>query len=152
MTDKEFRRLKRSELIDIIYEYQKREEELREELQGTEQRLGEEIQLLRTQLEERSIKIANAGSIAEAAMSMNEIWETTQQTADQYLASIQALKEETEKQCANELKVAKRQAYWIISKAEQIAADRFGVTVVKRHSSDITKEQQEKYAGEKETP
>ena len=86
MTDKEFRSLKRSELIDIIYQYQKQEVEMQNE-----------IAELKKQLEDRSIKIKNAGSIAEAIVDISGILEATQKMADDYLAAIKENGEEMKK-------------------------------------------------------
>ena len=79
MTDKEFKRLKRSELIEIIYEYQKRE-----------QALQSRVEALQAQLDEKNLKIQQAGSIAEATAALTGIFEATQKTADAYLEHIRA--------------------------------------------------------------
>ena len=77
MTDKEFKRLRRSDLIEILYEYQKREKAL-----------NEEIAALKAELESRDLKIRNAGSIAEAVVKLNELFETAQRTADEYVEQV----------------------------------------------------------------
>ena len=77
MTDKEFRKLRRSALIEIIFEYQRREQEMQTE-----------IEALKAQLESRELKIADAGSIAEAVIRLNELFETAQKTADEYIAQV----------------------------------------------------------------
>ena len=78
MTDKEFKQLKRNELIDIIFEYQKQEAELREE-----------ISQLKEQLNNRNDKIiSDAKVIAEVVKNMGVILNSTQQIADNYLASV----------------------------------------------------------------
>lgn len=79
MTDKEFKRLSRVDLIDIIYELQRQKEAA--EAQADQ---------LRQRLEEKEIRIAKAGSIAEAALQINGIFEAAQAAADQYLASVRA--------------------------------------------------------------
>ncbi len=79
MTDKELRHLRRADLIDIIYELQK---------QGDEK--DAQIKELQAVLEERTLRISNAGSIAEAALSINGIFEAAQAAADQYLLSVRA--------------------------------------------------------------
>lgn len=71
MTDREFRKLKRIELIDIIYQLQVELEEKKDAL------------------EDKMIRIENAGSIAEAAVSLNELMLHAQSTADQYVTSVQ---------------------------------------------------------------
>ena len=79
VTDRELRRLGRGDLIEILYQYQRREQQLEE--QNAE---------LRRRLEERSIRIEQAGSIAEAALSLNRVFESAQAAADQYLEEVQA--------------------------------------------------------------
>ena len=88
MTDKEFKQLKRNELIDIIFEYQKQEAELREE-----------IRQLNLQLKDRNARtIADAKVIAEVAKNIGVILNATQQIADNYLASVYEKGDEIEKQ------------------------------------------------------
>lgn len=82
MTDKEFRKLSRAELIEIIYELQKREEED-----------NKTIEELNQKLEERELCLAEAGSIAEAALKLNQVFEAAQAAADQYLLSVHAVSE-----------------------------------------------------------
>lgn len=77
MTDKEFRRLSKSDLLDIIYELQKNEKELLERNKALE-----------AELCSKELKISNAGSIAEAAVAVNGIFEAAQAAADQYLRQI----------------------------------------------------------------
>ncbi len=78
MASKELRRMNREELIEIIYA-----------LQQNEKRLEEENRELQRKLEERKITIEKAGSIAEAALQLNRIFEAAQEAADQYLLSVQ---------------------------------------------------------------
>ena len=72
MTDKEFRRLSRSELIDIIFELQ----------QQLEQRKSE-IQQLKQAVEKKELDISNAGSLAEAVVSINGVMEAAQAAAEE---------------------------------------------------------------------
>ena len=80
MTDKELRKMSRRDLIEIIYNYQTREEELERENQE-----------LRRKVESRDIAISHAGSIAEAALALNGVFEAAQAAADQYIYAIRAL-------------------------------------------------------------
>ena len=77
MPQREFRKLKRLDLVDIIYQLQ---EELEEQ-----KRVNEE---LRRRLAERELKIEKAGSIAQAALDLNGVMEAAQKAADQYLVSV----------------------------------------------------------------
>ena len=83
MTEQKLRKLSRMELLEMLLEQSKEVERLRQE----NQRLAE-------QLESRRIMIDEAGSIAEAAMELNQIFETAQKTADQYLQNVRQLCEE----------------------------------------------------------
>ncbi len=78
MADKELRRMNRTELIEIIYALQQNENNLRTE--------NEE---LKEQLDDKAIRIEQAGSIAEAALSLNHIFEDAQRAAEQYSLSLQ---------------------------------------------------------------
>ena len=110
MTDKEFRKLKRSDLIAIIYEYQKKQEEL-----------VKEIDELRAQLESKNLKISKAGSIAEAVVGLDLLFETAQKTADDYIEQVRLANEEAEQKAAEIIKQAEKEAAEIVSKARDKA-------------------------------
>ena len=119
MTDKDLRHLSRAELLDILYEQQKRYEDSLAENQA-----------LRQQLEDRTLRIASAGSIAEAAIQVNGVFEAAQAAADQYLASVKAATadmvqktDEAQRQREAILQDAKQQADKIVQDA-QSQADR----------------------------
>ncbi len=76
-TGKELRRMSRSELIEVIYA-----------LEQDNQSLQKENEKLRSELNDKDIRIATSGSIAEAALSLNHIFEDAQAAADQYLSSV----------------------------------------------------------------
>ncbi len=132
MTDKELKRLGRVELIDIIYELQKQNDEK-----------DAQIEKMQTVIDERTLRIAKAGSIAKAAISVNGVFEAAQAAADQYLESIreaeasQALKqeeaerqqqkilEEANRQAEETVLLAKGQAQSIVEKAEAQAAEKW---------------------------
>lgn len=80
MTEKELRRLKRADLIEIIYKQQK-----------IEQRLNQEIQELQAQLSDRRIKIGQAGTLADAALALGGVFDAAQKAADIYLEEIRRM-------------------------------------------------------------
>ena len=119
MTDKDLRHLSRAELLDILYEQQKRYEESLAENQA-----------LRQQLEDRTLRVASAGSIAEAAIQVNGVFEAAQAAADQYLASVKAATaemvrktDEAQRQREALLENARQEAAGIVQ-AAQAQADR----------------------------
>ncbi len=92
MTDQEFRRLSRAELIEIIFEFQRREDAYRKK-----------IEELESQLADKRILIDEAGSIAEAALRLNHIFENAQAAADQYLQELQQrVEEKTQEKASDE--------------------------------------------------
>lgn len=93
MISKELKRLNRRELVDIIYQLKKNEQEMQEE-----------IAALKKELQDKRIRMSNAGSIADAAMSITDVFATAQKTADVYLREIALMKEDTEKECAKKIK------------------------------------------------
>lgn len=107
MISKELRKLSRRELVDIIYQLKKNEQEKLEEIAALEEAL-----------QEKRIRISVAGSIAEAAVDITQVFANAQRTADLYLYEIAAMKADTEKECAKMLEDAKKQAEIILADAQ----------------------------------
>ncbi len=82
MTDKELKKLKRSELLSMLLDEVRENEALRRQIDE----IGAELKDKRT-------RIANAGSIAEASLQLTRIFEDAQAAADQYLMNIRQLEE-----------------------------------------------------------
>lgn len=106
MISKELKRLSRRELVDIIYQLKKNEQEKQEQIAALEE-----------ELQERRIRISVAGSIAEAAVDITNVFSTAQRTADLYLHEIASMKEDTERECAKMLEDARKQAEMILAEA-----------------------------------
>ena len=66
-----------------------------------------------------------AGSIAEAAADITNLFSTAQLTADLYLREIASMKADTERECAKMIEDARVRAEQIISGAENQANDLF---------------------------
>lgn len=108
MIGKELKKLSRRELMDIIYQMKKHE-----------QKMQEEIISLKEALQEKRMRLSTAGSIAEAAASITNVFSAAQMTADLYLQEISCMKEETEKECAKMIEEANRTVAIIYSDAEK---------------------------------
>ena len=108
MTDKEFKRLNRAQLIEIIYQLQVKLDEL-----------SEENQCLTAELADKRLRISRAGNIAEAAFEMNNCLRNVQQAADQYLEEIRALQAETAVQCEKILADAREEAAAMVAAAQK---------------------------------
>lgn len=107
MTDKELRKLGRMELVDIIYQLEKKQNEIEEE----NKQLQEKLDSVRITIEE-------SGSIAEAAIGINNVFEAAQKAADQYLAEIHLANSEVENRCKLMLSEAENNAALIIERAK----------------------------------
>lgn len=118
MTDKELRHLSRMELISLLLEQTK-------ELN----RVQRELEQAKKTIEDRRIRIHNTGSIAEAAMQINQVMEAAQKAADQYIenvkqeyesrarsqyerlqAEMQEMEDDTRAKCEALIKEARRKA------------------------------------------
>jgi cell division septum initiation protein DivIVA len=108
MTDKEFKRLNRAQLIEIIYRLQLQVDELTEQKQALE-----------SALEDRRLRIHNAGNIAEAALELNNCFLSAQNAADQYLNEIRVLHAEAEEERQRLLDNAHAEAEKIIENAKK---------------------------------
>ena len=112
MTDKEFKRLSRAQLIDIIYQ-----------LQVEIDKLNEEKQDLENELADKRLRLSNAGNIAQAALEINDCFRSTQNAAEQYLNEIKALREEAEAERQRILARAQAEADAIIADAKKTRCD-----------------------------
>ena len=83
MTDRELRRLSRAELLEML-------------IAETEEnaRLREKLAQARSALVDRRILLEKSGSIAEAALRLNGIFEAADRAAQQYLQSVRSAFEE----------------------------------------------------------
>ena len=85
MTDKELRRLSRSDLLELLISQT-------EENQALKTRVAQ----LEDQLNDRRIAVAEAGSIAEASLKLNGVFAAAEEAARQYLENIQRIQQEQE--------------------------------------------------------
>lgn len=83
MTDKELKHLNRSDLLEILIAQMEENEKLKKQLKEVEERANN-----------RQIAINEAGSIAEAALRLNGVFDAAQAAAAQYLENVQRLSSE----------------------------------------------------------
>ena len=109
MTDKEFKRLSRSQLIDIIYQLQLKQEEL-----------TAENEKLSKELADKRLRVSKAGNIAEAALEIHNVMQAAQDAAAHYVEEIQIRGDSEYQQI---LKEANDKAAAIMEEAKQAAAE-----------------------------
>ena len=108
MTDKEFKRLSRPQLIDIIYQFQLQVD-----------KLTEQNKMLERELADKRLRINKTGNIAEAALEIHNVMQAAQDAAAHYLEEIRIMREETEENCRCLLKKAQKDADDIIAQAQR---------------------------------
>ena len=77
MTEKELKKLNRYELLEMLIAQSKKVS-----------RLEKELEEARAELERREIAIDSSGSMAEAALKLNGIFEDADRAAQQYMDSV----------------------------------------------------------------
>lgn len=107
MADRELRRMHRAELIEIIYA-----------LKQSEDQLKAQNAALTAQLQDRQLRLESAGSIAQAALELNNVFAAAQAAADDYLHSVQASLADTNATAANTLSQARSEAKHILEQAQ----------------------------------
>lgn len=83
MTNQELKRLSRADLLALLLEERRINERLCAELKHVNEKLAD-----------KNLQIAEAGSLAEAALRLNGVFEAAQAAADQYLENVRRLAQE----------------------------------------------------------
>lgn len=112
MTDNELKKLGRKELLEMLIDQSREVKELREKLDEAQEKL-----------KDRNLIISNAGSIAEAALQLNGVFEAAQASCQQYLDNIVQMNERQEKVCAQMEADSRKKADEMIAEAEKKSAD-----------------------------
>ena len=90
----ELRHLKRQEILELLLEQTRRADTLEHRVKELEQHVKE----LEEQLENRDITVRKAGTLAEAALQINEVFAAADAAARQYYMNVMRLTDLTIKQ------------------------------------------------------
>ena len=90
MNQNDLQRLGRRDLLELLLELSKENEQLRERNSALEK-----------QLVDRMLTIANAGSLAEAALQLNGVFQAAQAACDQYIYNVQLRCQQAEENAQN---------------------------------------------------
>ena len=88
MTERDLKKLSREELLELLIAQGRELETCRKKLSEAEEKLAS-----------RTIAIDNAGSIAEAALQLNGVFEAAQRACSQYTDNIRLLSSRQESVC-----------------------------------------------------
>jgi cell division septum initiation protein DivIVA len=106
MNQKELRRLSRSDLLEMMLSLSKENEHLRRELHQ-----------VKSKLEDRTIAMDSSGSLAEAALNLNGVFQAAQAACDQYTLNIRSRADQLLTQAQEKLEAADAQAEGILAQA-----------------------------------
>lgn len=110
MTERELRRLSRTDLLELLLAQRRENEQLRCLLDQTQ-----------AQLADRTIQINNAGSIAEASLQLSGIFNAAQDSCQYYLENIKLLSERQNVVCQQMEQETKEKCDRMVAEAEQKA-------------------------------
>lgn len=89
MTERDLRKLRRSDLLEMLLEQSKELDQMRTQLKQAQDRLSD-----------RKIAVQEAGSLAEAALQLSGVFEAAEEACAQYLYNIRHLSANQEQICA----------------------------------------------------
>lgn len=110
MTDRELRKLRREDLLQILIDQQRQNDEMAQALKRSE-----------AALQDKRIAIQEAGSVAEATLRLHGVFEAAQAAADDYAAQCRERAEALQAQAQAEADRARRQADDIVANARREA-------------------------------
>ena len=112
MTEKELRKLGRGDLLNLLLEQSRENQQLREQLQAAQDALAD-----------RTICIDQAGSIAEASLQLNGVFQAAEQACQQYTENVMQLRQRQEERCAQREKESQEKAAQIVDDARKQAEE-----------------------------
>ena len=98
MTSKELKRLRRTDLMEMLLELSKENVQLRQQLEEANARLAD-----------RQLQVEQAGSLAEAALQLNGIFAAAQAACEQYEYNVRLRCREMEEQARRECEAIQTQ-------------------------------------------
>ncbi len=103
VTEKELRKLGRAELLELLLEQAREFEALEQRLNAAE-----------AALQSRQLQLETCGSIAEASLKLNGVFDAAQKAAEQYQQNVERL-------CQEKISAAESQAQEILARAKKAA-------------------------------
>ena len=108
MTEKELKHLSRKELLEMLLYVSRRNEQLEHELEAAKK-----------SIDDVRMTTVKAGSIAEASLRINKVFETAQKAADDYLEEIKLRDKDSREKCKIMVEEARKEAAEILREAKQ---------------------------------
>ena len=118
MASKDLKHMGREELLQLMIQLTTENDELKKQLQQKEQEI---LQLKEYPAYAEPVAVQEPGSIAEAALKVNHVFENAQKAADQYLNTIVRMQREQALRCQKLLAEAQAEADRRIAEAQNRA-------------------------------
>lgn len=112
MTNRELKHLSRGDLLEMLLELSRENE-----------KLEEEVKTLRLRLEDRSVALDNCGSLAEAVLVLNGVFEAAEAACKQYTDNLISRNESLEQRCAEKEEACARRCGEMLAEARRQAED-----------------------------
>lgn len=112
MTERELKRMSRTEVLELLLSQTNKIEELEAKLKEANEKITN-----------RQIQLEQAGSIAEASLQLSGIFKDAQIAADQYLENMKRMEEETKVKSEQLLANTKIQCDEMVEKAKKESQD-----------------------------
>ena len=140
MDPKKLKQLSRSDLLEMLLNLSKENEQLRQELQQAT-----------SKLEDRTIAAEKSGSLAEAALKLNGVFQAAQAACDQYRWNIQTRADEMLAQAKDKLAGVDKRSNEILARANAqadkiIAQARLQAKQILDAAEQKLKDREEKYS------
>ncbi len=110
MIEKELKKMSRSELLELLLDQAE-----------TNKLLQKELDELREKLNQREIAISNSGSIAEASLKLNGVFDAAENAVQQYIENVKLQFSQQEEAYNRIIEEAQNKADTIIAEAEEYA-------------------------------
>ena len=111
MTEKDLKKLSRADLLEMLIDQSEELKKVQENLRVAEEKLNE-----------RQLAVDEAGSIAEAALRLNGVFEAAQASCEQYMENIRTLSDRQEEVCRKREEESVQQAALRLAETEKICA------------------------------
>lgn len=108
MTERELRKLSRADLLELLLEQLKENE-----------RLCGDLEAAQKQLADRKVLLEKAGSIAEASLQLNGVFQAAQAACAQYIENIERLSAQQEQLCAQMERETREKCDHMVAEAER---------------------------------
>lgn len=140
MTERELHKLSRTDLLELLLAQRKENELLKRQLSEAQ-----------AELKDRKIAIDQAGSIAEAALQLNGVFEAAQASCQQYIDNIHQLSRrqekicktmemETKNKCDRMLRDAERRSHMIMESCAEKLKELVDTSTAEFHTADSLEE------------